>query len=36
MVIELKESSIWSEIMIRTILKWERAARVRFEITKLV
>ena len=31
MVIELKESSIWSEI-----LKWERAARVRFEITKLV
>ena len=35
MVIELSESSIWSEI-IRTILKSKRAARVRFEITKLV
>ena len=35
MVIELSGSSIWSEI-IRTILKSERAARVRFEITKLV
>ena len=35
MVIELSESSIWSEI-IRTILKSERAEQIRFEITKLV